>query len=85
MRTSGDITSEFPITIGLHQGSTLSRYLFALVIDELTRLSQDEVPWYMLFVNDIVLVDQTRCRVYAKLEIWKDALESKGFRLNTSK
>ena len=24
VRTSGGITSEFPITIGLHQGSTLS-------------------------------------------------------------
>ena len=26
-------TSEFPIIVGLHQGSTLSPYLFALVMD----------------------------------------------------
>jgi len=37
-RTSGGITNKFLITIGLHQGSTLSPYLFVLVIDELTKL-----------------------------------------------
>ena len=36
VRTSGGIISEFPIIIGLHQGSGLIPYLFALVIDELT-------------------------------------------------
>ena len=30
-------TSKFSITVGLHQGSTLSPYLFALVMDELTK------------------------------------------------
>ena len=46
-------------TIDLHQGSTLSLYLFALVMDELTGLIQDEVLWPILFVDDIVLVDET--------------------------
>ena len=42
-RTSGGITSEFLNTIVLHQGSLLSPYLFALVMDELTKLIQEEV------------------------------------------
>ena len=42
-RTSGGITSEFLITIILHQGSLLSPYHFALVMDELTKLIQEEV------------------------------------------
>ena len=37
-------TNDFPITISLHQGSTVRPYLFALVVDELTRHMQDEVP-----------------------------------------
>ena len=37
VRSTGGETSEFVITVGLHQGSTLSPYLFALVMDELTR------------------------------------------------
>ena len=39
----------------------------------------------MLFVEDIVLVNETRHGVNAKLEIWRDALESKGFQLSRTK
>lgn len=34
VRTSDVDTDDFPIKIGLHQGSALSPYLFALVMDE---------------------------------------------------
>lgn len=49
VRTSFGITSEFSVTIGLHQGLALSIYLFAQVINELTRPVQDEVPSCMFF------------------------------------
>ena len=37
VRTTMVTQINFPIKIGLHQGSALSPYLFALVIDEVTR------------------------------------------------
>jgi len=37
VRTCGGITSDFSITIGLHQGSALSLFLFVIVMDELIR------------------------------------------------
>ena len=37
IRTTNGDTNVFSINIGLYQGSTLSPYLFALVIDEVTR------------------------------------------------
>ena len=46
-----------------------SPYLFALVMDELTRHIEYDVPWCMLFADDIVLVDETAKGVNAKLEI----------------
>jgi hypothetical protein len=37
VQTSDGDTNDFLINIGLHQGSALSPYLFALVMDEVTR------------------------------------------------
>ena len=33
------------------------------------------------FADDIVLVDETRAGVNVKLELWRQTLESRGFRL----
>jgi hypothetical protein len=44
VRTSDGDTNNFPINIGLHQGSALSPYLFALVMDDVTR----HIIWYPL-------------------------------------
>ena len=44
VRTTCGETGEFLLTIGLHQGSALSPYLFALIMDELTAHIQEEVP-----------------------------------------
>jgi len=68
IRTCGGITSEFSITIELHQASALSPFLFAIVMDELARAIQNQISWCMLFANDIVLVDEMRARVNTKLE-----------------
>ena len=85
VRSSVGDTEYFPIDIGLHQGSALSPFLFSLIIDEITREINDEVPWYMLFADDISLIDETRGRLNTKLERWRHSLKSKGFRLNRSK
>ncbi|PHT39805.1 hypothetical protein CQW23_18659 [Capsicum baccatum] len=85
VRTAGGDSEHFTVLTGLHQGSTLSPFLFALVMDVLTRRIQGEVPWCMLFADDIVLIDETRRGVNDKLEVWRQTLESKGFRLSRSK
>uniref|UniRef100_A0A1S3Z9A6 Reverse transcriptase domain-containing protein n=1 Tax=Nicotiana tabacum TaxID=4097 RepID=A0A1S3Z9A6_TOBAC len=68
--------------MGLHQGSALSPFLFSLAMDALTRHIQGEVPWCMLFADDIVLIDETRGGVNKRLEIWRQTLDSKGFKLS---
>ena len=85
IKTTIGETSEFSITIGLHQGSALSLYLFALVMDELTKHIQDDIPWCMLFADDIVLIDETKSGINARLDIWREILESKGFKNSRTK
>jgi hypothetical protein len=85
VRTSDGDTDDFRINIGLHQGSALSPYLFALVIDGVTRDIQGDIPWCMLFADDMVLIEESRSCVLQKLELWRQMLEAKGFRLSRSK
>jgi hypothetical protein len=85
VRTCDGDTSDFLIKIGPHQGSALSPYLFALVMDEVTRDIQGDIPWCMLFADVVVLVDDSRAGVNRKLELWRHTLESKGFRLSRTK
>ena len=66
VRTPGRVTDDFCVGIGLHQGSALSPFLFTLIMDELTKGIQNEVPWCMLFTDDIVLIDESREGVNAK-------------------
>jgi Reverse transcriptase (RNA-dependent DNA polymerase) len=53
----------FSINIRLHQGSTLSLYIFTLVMDEVTKDIQGDISWGMLFVDDAVLTDESEIRV----------------------
>jgi hypothetical protein len=57
-RQDGD-TDDFPITIGLHQGSTLSPYLFTLVLDVLMEHVQELALRCMLFAVRIVLLGES--------------------------
>ena len=70
-RTNDGNTDYFLIKIGLHQGSALSPYLFALVMDEVTRNIQGDIHWCMLFADDVVLVDESQAGVNRKLELWR--------------
>src|SRR4051794_23650859 len=81
---SGD-TEYFPVQVGLHQGSALSPFLFTVLLDALSGPIQNVVPWCLLFADDIVLVDETREGVNRKLELWRESLESKGFKLSRTK
>ena len=68
MRTQNGDNEDFPITIGLRQGSTLSPYLYTLVIDVLTEHIQELAPRCMLFADDVVLLGESSEELNARLE-----------------
>ena len=75
-------TESFKVKLGLHQGSSLSAFLFA---DRLTDKVRREPPWTMLFADDIVICEETRDQVEKRLESWRYALERKGMKVSRSK
>jgi len=85
IRISGEDMDDFLIDIKFYQGSTLSLFLFTMVMDELTKEIQHKVPWCTLFVDAIVLINKTKDGVNPKLERWRDTLEFRGFKLSRSK
>jgi hypothetical protein len=54
-------------------------------MDGVTRDIQGGIPWCMLFVDNMVLMDESRMGVDQKLELWRRILEAKSFRLSKSK
>jgi hypothetical protein len=54
-------------------------------MDEVIRDIQGGIPWCMLFVDDVILVDESRTGVEQKLELWRRTLEAKDFRLSRYK
>jgi hypothetical protein len=78
-------TDFFPVEVGLHQGSALSLFLFAIVLDKLSKWTQEAIPWCMLFADDIVLVAEKKQDLNVRLEEWRIALERKGLRISRSK
>ena len=53
-------TESFKVKVGLHQGSALSPFLFAVIMNRLTDKVRREPPWTMLFADNIVICEETR-------------------------
>ena len=60
VRCAVGTTESFKVKVGLHQGSALSLFLFAVIMDRLTDEVRREPPWTMLFADDIVICNETK-------------------------
>ena len=60
VRTTHDRTDEFPIKVGLHQGSGLSPFLFIVVVlDVISEEFRCGLPNELLFADDLAVVTDT--------------------------
>ncbi|ROT72113.1 hypothetical protein C7M84_009515 [Penaeus vannamei] len=78
-------TQSFPIQVGLHQGSALSPFLFAIIMDSLTKDCRRKAPWNMMFADDVVLCAREKRELEEDLEQWRYALERRGMKISKSK
>ncbi|KAK3570337.1 hypothetical protein QTP86_017152 [Hemibagrus guttatus] len=78
-------TEEFKVEVGLHQGSALSPFLFAIVMDQLSEEVRQESPWTMTVEDGSVICSESREQVEENLERWRFALERRGMKVSHSK
>lgn len=76
---------EFEVRVGVHQGSCLSPLLFIIVMDAISENIRREVPWDMLYADDLIVADESAQNSQASFTSWQRALESKGLKINASK
>ena len=85
IRSSVGETEGIQVKVGLHQGSSLSPYLFDLIMDVLAMGVREESPWCMLFADDIALCSTSKEEVERKTENWRRALEERGLKISRKK
>ncbi|GJW21599.1 retrovirus-related pol polyprotein LINE-1 [Tanacetum coccineum] len=71
VRTSIGNTYFFLVEVGLHQGSEINPYLFALILDKLLKGIQEDIPWWLIFADDIVFVSESAKGLNNRLENWR--------------
>ena len=79
VQVNGEYSEEFPVKVGVHQGSVLSPLLFILVLEALSRDFRTGAPWELLYADDLLIMADSLEECIARLKAWKDAMEKKGY------
>ena len=75
----------FPIQVGLHQGSALSPFLFTVVLETVTTEVRTGLPEELLYADDLAITADSVEELEARLHQWQTAMEAKGLRINSAK
>ncbi|KAI8439845.1 hypothetical protein MSG28_001314 [Choristoneura fumiferana] len=85
IKSPAGISDPFCVRVGVHQGSTISPLLFNLTMDHITKNIQAEIPWCMLYADDIVLVAKKASELQNTFNTWLRELERHGLRVSRTK
>ena len=56
VRVGSELSEEFEVNVGMHQGSVLSPFLFAVVVDVVTYLAKYVFLSELLYADDVFLM-----------------------------
>ena len=82
VRVELELSEEFEVNVGVHQGSMLSLLIFKIMDAENVR---NGLMSEMLNADDLVLTTETMEGLREKFWKWKEALESKGLKVHLGK
>nr|CDJ90887.1 RNA-directed DNA polymerase (reverse transcriptase) domain containing protein [Haemonchus contortus] len=85
IRTAHGQTGAIDVTVGVHQGSALSPFLFLLTMDVITEELVDGPLKTILYADDIALIAESKEELQDNLQKWQKVLAESGLRLNVKK
>ena len=77
-----ELSEEFEVKVWMYQGSVLSPFLFAEVVDVVTEFSREGALSELLYADDLVLMSETIEGLRNKFLKWKEAFDSKCLNVN---
>ena len=83
-KVKGEDSKEFAMRVGIHQGSILSPFIFAVVMDVVTEEVAKEGR-ALMYADDLVLICETKKEARQRFVAWRNALESKRLKVKISK
>ena len=81
-RVGLELSEEFKVKVGVHQGSALSPLLFAIVVDVITESVKNGLMSEMFYADDLILTSETMEGLRENFWKWKEAFESKRLKVN---
>ena len=85
VRVDSELSEEFEVKVGMHQGSVLSPFLFAVVVYVVTELAREGTLSELLCADDLAMMSGTTEGLRNKFLQWKEAFESKCLTVNLGK
>ena len=79
------MSDAFNVKVGVHQGSVLSPFLFAIVMDVVCGDVMEGLLFEILYADDLVLMAESMEELQSKFDRWKSAIEKKGLKVNMGK
>ena len=73
VRVDSELSDEFEVEVGMHQGSVLSPFLFTVVADVVTELAREGVLSELLYADDLVMMSETIKGLSNYFFKWKEA------------
>ena len=80
VRVDSELSEEIVVKVRMHQGSVLSPFLLAVVVDVVTEFVREGALSELLFADDLVVMSETIEGVRDKFIYWMESFESKGLK-----
>ena len=84
VRVDSELSAEFEVKVGMHQGSVLSPF-FAVMVDVVTEFARESALSELLYADGLDLKSEIFERLRNKFLKWREAFESNGLKVNLGK